>query len=168
MVTSHINGHPVYYDGKDWRYVDTSIIIAEPDECGDRCSGDGYKRYIDNDGIKRYLDNDKPVDEMPLRPCAKCGEFPTLDGDDFCIRNLGRVMNACCGHGNKKGYIQFANGITIRGFFEIERDKRPCNVEYEVRSRSEIFERIKQLEAKPTRLENLARIEALKWVLSLK
>lgn len=30
-------------------------------------------------------------------------------------------MNACCGHGNRMGYIQFDNGYIIRGFFEINK-----------------------------------------------
>ena len=55
------------------------------------------------------------------RPCAKCGEYPNERGDDHCIANLGNVINACCGHGRNKGYIQFDNGITIRGHFEIEK-----------------------------------------------
>ena len=45
------------------------------------------------------------------------------EGHDFCLGTLGNVMNACCGHGKNKGYIQFDNGITIRGYFEIERDR---------------------------------------------
>ena len=94
-----------------------------PKEWRDRCSGDGHKKYIDSDGIRRYVNNNELVSESPYRPCAKCGEFPTDDGDDYCIANLGRVMNACCGHGTNKGYIQFDDGITIRGFFEIEKDK---------------------------------------------
>ena len=93
-----------------------------PDSWTNRCSGDGYTRYRDESNLLRYTDNNEKVDDMPFRPCAKCGNYPTDDGDDFCLQHLGNVMNACCGHGNKKGYIQFANGITIRGYFEIERD----------------------------------------------
>lgn len=93
-----------------------------PDSWNGRCSGDGYKRYTDNDGIRRYVDNNVEVSKMPYRPCAKCGKFPNKDGDDYCIQNLGKVMNACCGHGDVRGYIQFDNGITIRGYFEIEND----------------------------------------------
>lgn len=94
-----------------------------PESWKDRCSGDGYNHYIDEEGCLRYTDNNVKVSDMPYRPCAKCGKFPNKNGDDYCIQNLGKVINACCGHGNKKGYIQFDNGITIRGYFEIERDK---------------------------------------------
>ena len=94
-----------------------------PESWKDRCSGDGWKRYIDNEGNRRYIDNDMKVSDLPLRPCAKCGQYPNENGDDYCIQNLGRVMNACCGHGLNKGYIQFSNGITIRGYFEIEKSR---------------------------------------------
>ena len=87
----------------------------------DRCSNDGYERYTDKKGIRRYEDNNEKVGDMPFRPCAKCGEYPTEDGDDFCLQHLGNVMNACCGHGNREGYIQFDNGIRISGYFKVER-----------------------------------------------
>lgn len=93
-----------------------------PESWRGRCSGDGYTTYKDEKNTLRYADNNKKVDEMPFRPCAKCGEYPTDNGDDFCLHHLGNVMNACCGHGDIKGYIQFDNGVTIRGYFEIERD----------------------------------------------
>lgn len=94
-----------------------------PDSWLDRCSGNGYERYTDENGKRRYQDNDELVGNMPFRPCAKCGQYPTNDGDDFCLQHLGTVMNACCGHGNCKGYIQFSNGITIRGYFEVEKSR---------------------------------------------
>lgn len=55
--------------------------------------------------------------------CKKCGLPPNEYGQDQCIANLGNVMNACCGHGAQKGYIQFDNGITIRGYFDIENNE---------------------------------------------
>ena len=94
-----------------------------PESWKDRCSGDGHERYVDDNGDRRYKDNNIIIDDMSYRPCAKCGEYPTKDGDDYCLQHLGNVVNACCGHGNKKGYVQFDNGITIRGYFEIEREK---------------------------------------------
>lgn len=85
----------------------------------DRCSGDGHKKHINENGDRVYDDTGLKVEGV--RPCAKCGEFPANDrGDDACIANLGNVMNACCGHGTNKGYIQFDNGVVIRGYFEIE------------------------------------------------
>lgn len=91
-----------------------------PEAWLDRCSGDGYKRYRDEEGNSRYCDNNEIVGESPYRPCAKCGHYPTEEGDDYCLQHLGNVMNACCGHGTNKGYIQFDNGIRISGYFEIE------------------------------------------------
>ena len=70
-----------------------------------------------------YADTEVIVSEDTAgRACVKCGQHPNERGDDYCIQNLGKVLNACCGHGNKEGYIQFDNGITIRGFFRIERN----------------------------------------------
>ena len=90
-----------------------------PENWRDRCSGSGHERYVDKNGVHRYCDTDEPVAEL-YRPCAKCGKYPTDAGDDHCLGHLGNVLNACCGHGTQKGYIQFDNGVTIRGFFEIE------------------------------------------------
>jgi len=77
--------------------------------------------YTKRKTAKPYVDTSEKVCDNPRGYCAKCGKYPTEDGDDFCIQKLGRVVNACCGHGLHKGYIQFDNGITIRGYFEVER-----------------------------------------------
>lgn len=106
-AASYENGHKVVYVDGRWCWADTLNQIPEQtiNEWKDRCSGDGW--------IEKGHSGE-------WRPCAKCLEYPNERGDDFCIQNLGRVWNACCGHGNQKGYVQFENGITIRGFFEIE------------------------------------------------
>ena len=57
---------------------------------------------------------------IPFRPCAKCGGMPNEYGDDHCIQRLGNVMNACCGHGNRMGYIQFDSGHLIEGYFTVK------------------------------------------------
>lgn len=132
-----------------------------PETWFDRCSGDGYEKHTNEHGERVYSDIDVVVGELGFRPCAKCGEYPTLDGDDFCIANLGRVINACCGHGRNKGYIQFDNGITVRGNFEIERHNS-YKMDYEMRSRQEIFDKIQELE-KEGELHT-KEIEILKWV----
>lgn len=111
MVTSSQRGHKIYHKDGQWLYLDNNSPVEIPDSWRDRCSGNGYERYTDND---------MKVSESPWRPCARCGQYPTQDGDDCCLQHLGNVMNACCGHGNGKGYIQFDNGVTIRGYFEIE------------------------------------------------
>lgn len=92
-----------------------------PEGWFDRCSGDGHERIISESGDRVFKDNGNSV-SMGFRPCAKCNCFPNEDGDDACIASLGSVVNACCGHGKSEGYIQFDNGITIRGNFEIVYD----------------------------------------------
>lgn len=143
------------------------VIQEIPDSWKDRCSGDGHKKYTDSSGIRRYTNNNEPVSNSSYRPCAKCNKFPTEDGDDYCIANLGRVMNACCGHGLNKGYIQFDNGITIRGYFEIERDIKRCNVKYEIRSRKEILDKISELQNTDIEGQYGETLNALKWVMRM-
>lgn len=104
---------------------DNPIMLDDiPDAWRDRCSSDGHERYIDENGDRRYKDNNEIVGESPYRPCAKCGHYPSKYGDDYCIQNLGVVTNACCGHGKDEGYIQFDNGITIRGYFKVEKSRK--------------------------------------------
>jgi len=74
--------------------------------------------YINNKWY--YEDGTRAIN---LRPCPKCKNLPTKDGHDACIANLPGVNNACCGHGVEKGYIQFENGLTIRGKFNVEQKK---------------------------------------------
>lgn len=104
------------------KYVEHINFDDAPKSWSDRCSGDGYKRIINKDGDRVFEDNGISVG-IGHRPCAKCKEYPTKEGHDACFGELGNVINACCGHGKSKGYIQFDNGITIRGYFEVEYDK---------------------------------------------
>ena len=63
------------------------------------------------------------IDDTPKRKCPKCNAFPTEDGHDACISNLPGVRNACCGHGQEEGYIQFNDDTVIRFKLNIvERD----------------------------------------------
>ena len=64
-------------------------------------------------GLHRYAADDELVDDNNIRPCPTCGKRPLESGDDACLGHLPGVVNACCGHGGR-GYVQFANGITIR------------------------------------------------------
>lgn len=109
---------------KDIRDIEHIGYDDAPDSWSDRCSGDGYKRIVDDTGERVYADNGVSVG-IGYRPCAKCGEYPTEEGHDACFgkTGLGNVVNGCCGHGKNKGYIQFDNGITVRGYFEIEYDE---------------------------------------------
>ena len=98
------------------------LWVDVPNSWLDRCSGDGHERYVDENGDRRYRDNNQTIEEYGYRPCALCGQFPTNSGEDYCLQYLGKVINACCGHGKNKGYIQFDNGVTIRGYFDIEKN----------------------------------------------
>lgn len=138
-----------------------SFDIA-PKSWFDRCSGDGHERIINENGEHVYKDDNTLVSEVGFRPCSKCGEFPNADGDDACLSNLGRVMNACCGHGKNEGYIQFDNGLTVRGYFKIEKTKK-YDMEYEIRSREDILNKIKDLSDKDSEF-----LKALKWVMRMK
>lgn len=133
----------------------------------DRCSGDGHEKHIDENGDIVYSDNNISIDEFGFRPCAKCGEYPNADGDDYCIQNLGRVTNACCGHGSKNGYIQFDNGITIRGKFDVEHSNK-IDIDYQIRSRQEILNRIDAINAQDEKsLEEQIELTSLKWVMRI-
>lgn len=91
-----------------------------------RTSMGGHEIYYDEATDQwRYKDNNEPTLPFNERPCVRCGKPPTDDGHDSCIANLGYVVNACCGHGVEKGYIQFDDGTIITGDFKIER-----NIEY--------------------------------------
>lgn len=90
-----------------------------PDAWEDRCSGDGQVKYRDKDGNNRYADTGELVENTPIRPCARCGRYPNKDGEDACLGHLGKVVNACCGHGKHEGYIMFEDGRTLRGFFRL-------------------------------------------------
>lgn len=51
--------------------------------------------------------------------CNRCNRPPTPEGFDACLGRLPGVKNACCGHGDPTcGYVQFENGVIIRGFFD--------------------------------------------------
>jgi hypothetical protein len=53
-------------------------------------------------------------------PCVKCGKLPSKENHDACLGTLPGVIDACCGHGVTEAYINFENGVTIRGSLVIE------------------------------------------------
>lgn len=67
----------------------------------------------------KYRDTKELVTPSNIRKCIKCGNKESEQGHDFCIQNLGKVINACCGHGVEKGYIQFDDGTIVEGNFKI-------------------------------------------------
>ena len=70
----------------------------------------GHEIYYDYDKKEwLYMDNNTSI--LTERPCKKCGKQSLLQGEDYCIGNLGeKVKSACCGHGVEKGYILFKDG----------------------------------------------------------
>jgi hypothetical protein len=65
-----------------------------------------------------YSDTKNPVSSNKDRDCKKCDLPNTKNDHDPCIKNLKYTMNACCGHGKwSEAYIQFSNGLCIRGIF---------------------------------------------------
>jgi len=75
---------------------------------------------IEFNGLEYIFSDTKQstADTWESRPCGHCGKFNTEDGHDACIANLPGVINACCGHGHDKAYVQFENEKTIRGRFD--------------------------------------------------
>ena len=74
------------------------------------------------DGINWVLtEEDVPLTEevKDRLKCPRCGNGPTPEGHDHCLKTLPGIRNACCGHGVEVGYIQFENGVTIRGRFTV-------------------------------------------------
>lgn len=97
----------------------------------DKELGDSFESIVGKDNISKLLEKYIKVYTIEhtisgalsgkCTPyiCERCGLPPNEYGQDICIANLGNVMNACCGHGKNKGYIQFDNGIMIRGYFDV-------------------------------------------------
>ena len=98
----------------------------------DKDLGDAFENIVGKDNISDLLEKYIRVYTIERQSsiesrctphiCKKCGMSPNEYGQDYCIANLGNVMNACCGHGTGEGYVQFDNGITIRGNFKVEND----------------------------------------------
>lgn len=73
-----------------------------------------------------FEENRNPVtiDDHKHLPCAYCDREPTPEGHDACIPNLPSVEYACCGHHTEEGYLNFTNGIIIRGFFDTSKETK--------------------------------------------
>lgn len=77
----------------------------------------GYSTYYDHETEKWYYeDNDKYI-KSENRPCIRCGKTPTLNGADYCLKDLEAcdfIKAACCGHGERIGYISLQDGRIFR------------------------------------------------------
>lgn len=134
MTIHKNNKNEIIFKDGNWVYPDD---IPTKSAWNGRCSGDGQNSYKDKDGKWRWSDNHELCSIGKPKPCGKCGQYPTSDGNDSCLGHLGKVTNACCGHGDSEGYIQFDNGITIRGYFRIENDKNGSEIDNAIKT--EIF-----------------------------
>lgn len=82
----------------------------------------GNEIYYDNAIDEWRYTSDGALVKDSDRPCGYCGQERTPEGHDPCLGTLPGVVNACCGHGNRsEAYIQFENGVEVRGFDSITR-----------------------------------------------
>ena len=66
-------------------------------------------------------------------PCPRCGRVrDSIDDPDPCLGSLPGVKEACCGHGKEEGYIEFENGVTIRGWFNVEKPHYSLECDHEM------------------------------------
>lgn len=81
----------------------------------------GHPIFSEGEDWKFCDTKERVADIWESTSCAHCGGLPTQEGYDPCIANLPGVMNACCGHGDRNSaYIQFEDGMIIRGFDVVE------------------------------------------------
>ncbi len=92
-----------------------------------KCYNNGYETYL-KDEQWVYSDTDEPVDST-TRACKHCKSAKGHpDEPDHCIGMLPGVAFACCGHGEPEAaYIQFENGVVVRGF-EVCESLAPCEL----------------------------------------
>lgn len=69
MIKQYLLGHGIDYDWKNKKWF-----------------------YVDNGELIKNTSN-------PPRPCIKCGNNVTKEGNDYCLGVLPNIKNACCGHG---------------------------------------------------------------------
>jgi hypothetical protein len=75
---------------------------------------------------QRCVNYDSLVELINQLPCQACGMKRNYDEPDPCIGYLPGVINACCGHGFRDGYVQFSTETVISGrFTQISYGKRP-------------------------------------------
>ena len=55
--------------------------------------------WLNDEQIWRYADTGEAVEEVPERPCPRCGKMSTPEGYDACIGYIEGATGACCGHG---------------------------------------------------------------------
>jgi len=61
---------------------------------------------IFKDGKWVYADIGEDV--FIVRPCKRCGQWPTKEGYDACLGHIPGAKSACCGHGVTKPFIMMS------------------------------------------------------------
>jgi hypothetical protein len=60
----------------------------------------GWPVYrLPDEKVWRYADTGESVEEVPERPCPRCGKMSTPEGYDACIGYIKGAESVCCGHG---------------------------------------------------------------------
>lgn len=60
----------------------------------------------------------------PGEVCEYCHLTCGPDEHDPCVRQLPGVVEACCGHGKRFGYVVFSNGCAVYGIQKVEHPAR--------------------------------------------
>ena len=84
----------------------------------------GHEIIFDK-GQGRWVYSDNGELASIVRPCKKCGKFPTLEGYDACLGHLDGIKSACCGHGVDDGFcLQARNNLLdeVIGYY-MEKDE---------------------------------------------
>ena len=78
---------------------------------------------------QRVVDNlyeDTGESDEIERPCARCGEYDTEDGQDACMGYVPGVVSACCGHGVERPVvilrIEFEGDMEYEMFLALKRN----------------------------------------------
>ncbi|MCK5021239.1 MAG: hypothetical protein KAS32_29785 [Candidatus Peribacteraceae bacterium] len=90
---------------------------------------------IDDEWV--YADTKTPTAGNYRPVCGKCGLDDTPEGHDGCLGKMPNVKMACCGHGEKQGWIEYWDGKR----FQLE----PTNV---MELQEKLNEALEKLEAK--------------------
>lgn len=135
VAKSYIRGHEVSWNDRlmQWEFKNSSIPTTIPSEDISEewfgiCSEKAPEKDTDSERNEINKNTSSIVQKEDWRPCVKCGKLPNKNGDDYCIQNLGKVINACCGHGKNKGYIMFDDGRVIEGYFTVKNTQKNLEV----------------------------------------
>jgi hypothetical protein len=80
----------------------------------------------------RRVAREAALQELAVAPaigrdiCGHCDRLRMPEGYDACLGRLPGVASACCGHGERDGYVRFESGLVLHGRWEhIDRPRMP-------------------------------------------